>query len=138
MGGACRDHVGRSRVRLPRGPGSAIAAQRRSRRLDKTDAVDAVAAARALLAEPTLGPVHTLEVSDPLVAKIEAVLEHRRMLVNVRTLVLHHVLDQITKLPVEIRDQLTTSGKIDGRLRCLDTSTRRLCPRWPANIEARG
>jgi hypothetical protein len=92
-------------------------AQRRARRLDKTDAVDAVAAARALLAEPTLGPVQTLEVFDPLIAKIEAVLEHRRMLVDVRTLVLHHVQDQITKLPTEIRDPLTSNGKIEGRLR---------------------
>jgi transposase len=88
--------------------------------LDKTDVVDAVAAARALLAEPTLGPVQALEVYDPLVAKIEAVLEHRRMLVNVRTLVLHHVQDQISKLPVEIRDQLSSSGKIEGRLRRLE------------------
>jgi transposase len=101
-------------------PAQRSAAQRRSRRLDKTDAVDAVAAARALLAEPTLGPVQTLEVYDSLVAKIEAVLEHRRMLVTVRTLVLHHVQDQITKLPVEIRDQLTTTGKIEGRLRRLE------------------
>ena len=53
-------------------------------------------------------------------AKIEAVLEHRRMLVAVRTLVLHHVQDQISKLPVEIRDQLTTTGKIEGRLRRLE------------------
>src|SRR3954452_6524945 len=82
-------------------PGQRSAAQRRSRRLDKTDAVDAVATARALLAEPTLGPVQTLEVYYPLVAKIEAVLEHRRMLVAVRTLVLQHVQDQISKLPVE-------------------------------------
>lgn len=102
-------------------PAQRSAAQRRSRRLDKTDVVDAVAAARALLAEPTLGPVQTLEVYDPLVAKIEAVLEHRRMLVTVRTLVLHHVQDQLSKLPVEIRDQLTTSGKIEGRLRRLET-----------------
>ena len=101
-------------------PAQRSAAQRRARRLDKTDAVDAVAAARALLAEPTLGPVQTLEVYDPLVAKIEAVLEHRRMLVSVRTLVLHHVQDQITKLPVEIRDQLTTNGKIESRLRRLE------------------
>lgn len=42
------------------------------------------------------------------------------MLVDVRTLVLHHVHDQITKLPVEIRDQLTTTGKIEGRLRRLE------------------
>ncbi len=37
-------------------PAPRSAAQRRSRRLDKTDAVDAVASARALLAEPTLRP----------------------------------------------------------------------------------
>ena len=47
-------------------PASRSAAQRRSRRLDKTDAVDAVASARALLAEPALGPVQALEVYDPL------------------------------------------------------------------------
>lgn len=99
---------------------------RRKRRLAKTDVVDAVAIARAVLAEPTLGPVQTLEVYDPLVAKIEAVLEHRRMLVAVRTLALHHVADQITKLPVEIRDELAFDGKIEQRLRrleLLDTTT---------------
>ena len=101
-------------------PAQRSAAQRRSRRLDKTDAVDAISAARALQAEPTLGPVQTLEVYDPLVAKIEAVLEHRRALVSARTLMLAHVGDQIAKLPTEIRDQLTTTGKIEGRLRRLD------------------
>jgi transposase len=101
-------------------PASRSAGQRRSRRLDKTDAVDAVAAARALQAEPTLGPVQTLEVYDPLVAKLEAVLEHRRALVAARTLLLHHVGDQIVKLPTEIRDQLTTTGKIESRLRRLE------------------
>ena len=100
-------------------PASRSAAQRRSRRLDKTDAVDAVASARALQAEPTLGPAQALEIYDPLVAKIEAVLEHRRALVAARTLGLHHVADQISKLPTEIRDQLTTSGKIESRLRRL-------------------
>lgn len=101
-------------------PPQRTAAQRRARRLDKTDAVDAVCAARALLAEPTLGPVQTLEVYDALVAKIEAVLEHRRMLVAVRTLILHHVQDQLVKLPVEVREQVGTTGKIEGRLRRLE------------------
>ncbi len=62
-------------------PAQRMAAQRRARRLDKTDANDAVSTDRALLAEPTLGPVQTLEVYDPLVAKIEAVVEHRRAFV---------------------------------------------------------
>ena len=101
-------------------PASRSAAQRRSRRLGKTDAVDAVASARALLAEPTLGPVQALEVYDPLVAEIEAVLEHRRALVAARTLGLHHVADQISKLPTEVRDQLTSHGKIEARLRRLE------------------
>ena len=101
-------------------PAQRSATQRRARRLDKTDVVDAVAAARALLAEPTLGPVQTLEVYDPLVAGIEAVLEHRRALVATRTLLLHHAADQIAKLPIEIRDQLDTVGKIESRLRRLD------------------
>jgi len=101
-------------------PASRSAAQRRSRRLDKTDAVDAVASARALLAEPTLGPVQALEVYDSLVAEIEAVLEHRRVLVAARTLMLHHAADQIAKLPTEVRDQLSTGGKIEGRLRRLE------------------
>ncbi|MCY4516340.1 MAG: transposase [Acidimicrobiaceae bacterium] len=101
-------------------PASRSAAQRRSRRLEKTDAVDAVASARALLAEPTLGPVQALEAYDPAVAEIEAVLEHRRTLVAARTLMLHHVGDQISKLPTEVRDQLTTTGKIESRLRRLE------------------
>ena len=96
-------------------PASRSAAQRRSRRLEKTDAVDAVASARALLAEPTLGPVQALEAYDPAVAEIEAVLEHRRTLVAARTLMLHHVGDQIAELPTEVRDQLTTTGKIEAR-----------------------
>ena len=93
---------------------------RRKRRLAKTDAIDAVAIARALLAEPTLGPVQALEIYDPQVAKIEAVLEYRRMLVAVRTLALHHVADQIAKLPTEIRDVLVHDGKIETRLRRLE------------------
>ena len=52
-----------------------------------------------LLAEPSLGPVQALEVYDALVAKIEAVLEHRRMLVETRTLMLHFAQDQLAKLP---------------------------------------
>ncbi|MPZ51799.1 MAG: transposase [Acidimicrobiia bacterium] len=94
---------------------------RRARRLEKTDNNDSLSTARALLAEPTLGPAQALEVYDPLVAKIEAVLEHRRTLVASRTLLLHHVGDQLAKLPTEIRDQLPTSGKIEARLRDLDT-----------------
>ena len=72
------------------------------------------------MAEPTLGPVQTLEVYDPLAAEIEAVLEHRRALVAARTLGLHHVADQISKLPAEIRGQLTSDDKIESRLRRLD------------------
>ena len=47
-------------------------------------------------------------------------LEHRRALVAVRTLGLHHVGDQIAKLPTEIRDQLSTHSKIESRLRRLE------------------
>jgi len=101
-------------------PASRSAAQRRSRRLDKTDAIDAISCARALQAEPTLGGVQTLEVYDPLVAKIEAVLQHRQALVATRTLMLHHIGDQIAKLPTEIRDQLHATGKIESRLRRLE------------------
>ncbi|MEZ5218194.1 MAG: transposase [Ilumatobacteraceae bacterium] len=43
-------------------PPQRSAHQRRARRLGKTDHVDAIATARALLAEPTLGPVQALEV----------------------------------------------------------------------------
>jgi transposase len=99
---------------------------RRKRRLAKTDVIDAVAIARALLAEPTLGPVQALEVYDPLVAKLEAVLEHRRMLVSVRTLALHHVQDQIAKLPIALRDQLVFDGKIEARLRRLESVDHRV------------
>jgi transposase len=104
-------------------PPQRSATQRRSRRLAKTDAIDAVATARALLAEPTLGPVQTLEVYDPLVAELEAVLEHRRALVETRTLLLHHVGDQLAKLPTDVRDQLPTTGKLESRLRNLETIT---------------
>lgn len=104
-------------------PAQRSAQQRRARRLAKTDAIDAVAAARALLAEPSLGPAQALEVYDPLVAKIEAVLEHRRCLVEARTLMLHYAQDQLAKLPTEIRDQLPTTGKIESRLRRLAIDT---------------
>jgi len=93
--------------------------QRRARRLDKTDAVDSISTARALAAEPTLGPVQTLEIYDPLVAKIQAVLEQRHVLVERRTLMLQHVGDQLAKLPVEIRDQIGRTGRIGQRLRRL-------------------
>jgi len=99
------------------------AAQRRGRRLDKTDHVDAVATARALLAEPSLGPVQALDAYDPLVAKIEAVLDHRRCLVENRQLQLHFVNDQIAKLPPEIRDQLSANTKIEARLYELEAIT---------------
>ena len=104
-------------------PAQRTAMQRRARRLNKTDNVDAVCAARALLAEPTLGPAQALEIYDPLVAKIEAVLEHRRALVATRTLMLHHIGNQIVKLPIEIRDQVPTTGKIESRLRKLEHVT---------------
>ncbi len=102
-------------------PPSRTAMQRRSRRLDKTDAVDAISTARALQAEPGLGPVQALDAYDPLVAKIEAVLEHRHALVAARTLLLHQAGDQLSKLPPEIRDQLEPTGKIESRLRRLET-----------------
>jgi transposase len=101
-------------------PAQRSAAQRRARRLAKTDLVDAEACARALLAEPTLGPVQTLDVYDPLLAELQAVLEHRRMLVDLRVLRLHHVQSQLAKLPTPIRDQLPTTGKIESRLRALE------------------
>lgn len=104
-------------------PPQRSAAQRRQRRLDKTDRVDAVATARALLAEPSLGPIQALAAYDPLLAKIEAVLEHRRCLVEARLLMLHFANDQLAKLPPEIRDQLTTKAKIESRLRALETIT---------------
>jgi transposase len=102
-------------------PPGRSAAQRRVRRLAKTDVIDAVATARALLTEPNLGPVQTLEVYDPLVAELEAVLEHRRALVAARTLLLQHVGSQLAKLPTEIRDQLSTDAKIPARLARLET-----------------
>ena len=75
------------------------AQQRRSRRLAKSDNLDATATARALPAEPLLGPVQALEGYDALVARIEAMLEHRRVLVQLRTLTLHHIADQLASWP---------------------------------------
>lgn len=94
--------------------------RRRARREGKTDRIDAIATARALLAEPSLGPIQTLEVIDPHLAEIEAVLEHRAALVAVRTHMLHVIQDQLAKLPTEIRDQLGTHGKVEARLRRLE------------------
>jgi transposase len=102
-------------------PPQRSAQQRRARRLAKTDTVDAVATARALLAEPSLGPVQALEAYDGLVAKIEAVLEHRRTLVETRTQTLSYVQDQLSKLPTEVRDRLGSTGKIETRLQRLAT-----------------
>lgn len=79
----------------------------------------ALAAARAQLAEPTLDPTQVLKVYGPLVAKVEAMLEHRRALVATRTLMLHPVQDQIAKLPVEIRDQLDRKASSNLGLRRL-------------------
>ena len=101
-------------------PAQRSAAQRRSRRLDKTDAIDSIAVARAVAAEPTLGPVQVLEVYDPLVAKIEAVLEQRRFVVDSRMVLLQHVAEQILKLPIEVRDQIGNHGKVESRLRRLE------------------
>ena len=92
------------------------------------------------LAEPSLGPVQALEVYDALVAKIEAVLEHRRMLVQLRTLRLHYIADQLAKLPTEIRDQLDAHGKVQARLVRLGqlAITPRQCQRPPAATGCRG
>lgn len=67
------------------------------------------------------GPPQTLEVYDPLVAELEAILEHRHALVEGRTLLLHHVGDQLAKLATDIRDQLPATGKLESRLRRLET-----------------
>lgn len=97
-------------------PPQRSAAQRRARRSEKTDHADAVATARALLADPRLGPVQILEIFDPVVAEIEAVLEHRRIVVNTRQLAIHQVASQIEKLPTIIRDQLDMTSTIEKRL----------------------
>ena len=65
--------------------------------------------------------MQTLEVYDPLVAELEAVLGHRRALVEARALLLHHVGDQLAKLPTDVRDHLPTSGKLEARLLKLET-----------------
>ena len=46
-------------------------------------------------------------------------LEYRRAVVEVRTQLLHHVGDQLAKLPTELRDQLPVTGKLESRLRKL-------------------
>jgi transposase len=50
------------------------------------------------------------------VAKIEAVLEHRRILVETRTLTLNLIQDQLAKLPADIRDLLGSHGRVESRL----------------------
>ncbi len=115
----CRgfNHVGSSRryrvdgrvVRFPRGPAPTNS---------NPTSVDA---ATAVPAEPTLGPAQALEIYDSLAAKIEAVLEQGRALVETRTLMLHYVADQTTNFPMAIGDQLSSHGKIESRLRRLET-----------------
>jgi transposase len=100
-------------------PSQRTAIRRRSRRLAKTDRIDSIAIARALQSEPTLGPVQVLDAVDPLLAHLEAVVEHRRSLVECRTRQLHYAQDQIAKLPATIRDRLPAGGKIDTRLTAL-------------------
>lgn len=97
-------------------PPQRSAIQRRARRASKTDRGDAVAAARATLADPELGPAQALELYDPVVAEIEAVLAHRRMLVTTRTLGIHHLGAQIEKLPPVVRDRLNLARSIEARL----------------------
>ena len=60
------------------------------------------------------------------------------MLVDVRTLVLHHAQDQIAKLPTDIRDQLCTDGKIEGRLRRLEQLDLPWCPQPLARTGCHG
>ena len=129
----------RGRVRLSRGPRAALGGaasgtsvgQDRRRRRGRRGA--------GLLAEPTLGPVQAFEVYDPLVAKIEAVLEHRRMLVTVRTLVLHHVQDQISQAAGrDPRPAHAPPARSKDGCAGSNTSTPRSCPRWPASTGCRG
>lgn len=101
-------------------PAQRTAAHRRARRQDKTDRIDALATARVLLAEPDLGPVAAWELTEPVLAEIEAVLDHRRTMLAVRMQFLAAVADQLAKLPTAIRDQLGTHGKIEQRLRRLE------------------
>lgn len=101
-------------------PAQRTASHRRARRQDKTDRTDAIATARVLLAEPDLGPVGAWELTDPVLAEIEAVLDHRRTLLDVRMQFLAAAADQLAKLPTAIRDQLGTHGKIEQRLRRLE------------------
>lgn len=97
-------------------PPQRSAAQRRARRADKTDYDDAVAAARATLADPDLGSPRCLELFDPIVDEIDAVLTHRRILVTTRTLAIQQVSAQIAKLPIEIRDRIDLECSIENRL----------------------
>lgn len=102
---------------------------RQDRRLDKTrEAVRCTHSGSSA----DIGGLRTL------VAKVEAVLEHRRTLIAVRTLTLQHVEDQIGKLPVEIPGQLGTAGKIEGRLRRLDKLPPPSCRLSLASIGCRG
>ncbi len=90
------DRARRRRVRCPRGPRAAL---RRSSGAHvgwtrPTPSTRSPQPGRCSPSPPS-GPPQALEIYDPLVAKIEAVLEHRRCWSTVRTLVLHHVQDQL-------------------------------------------
>jgi len=91
-------------------PPQRSAAQRQTRRLAKTDVVDSYSTARALLAEPTLSPVQALETVDPYLAELEAVLEHRRMLVSVRIVMLTRALSSGEGRNKPMRHRLDMGG----------------------------
>ena len=55
-------------------------------------------------------------------------LEHRSTLVAARTLILYHVASQVSQLLTEVREQLTTVGKIEARLRRLEHIDPAACP----------
>ena len=100
-------------------PASRSAAQRRSRRLDKTDAADAGT-------RPCAGGLRPAGCQDRSGARAPPS-PGRGPHTG-----LHHVGDQIAKLPTEIRDQLTSTGKVESRLRRLEHIAPASAPPWPA------
>lgn len=119
-------------------PPQRSAAQRRSRQIDKTDVVDAVVTARALQGEPSLGPAQALEIYEQLVAEIEAVIEHRKALVETRVLMLRFVQASWPSFP----PRSATSSPPPTRSKAASVASRPSTPPssrpWLASIGCRG
>jgi transposase len=97
-------------------PARRTAQRRRERRRPKTDRDDALAIARAVAAEPALGPVRAGH-RDPILDELDAVNDWRDELVEQRKRLLNQAEGILNKLPVDVLDHIGRTGKTINRAR---------------------